>query len=179
MNPDVDPDIPAMLGASAALAVSGVPFNGPIGAVRVGYVDGDYIFNPGISQLDNSKLNLVVAGTKNAVLMVESEADILSEEVMLGAVMFGHEHLQSAIQAIEEFADEVGNPAWDWQASEEDESLALQVDAACREQLTQAYQVAEKQARQEQVSQARESLLASLVNDEEGPSAADVPRCLW
>ncbi len=152
MNTDINPDIPAMIGASAALAISGVPFNGPMGAARVGYIDGNYVLNPSYSQLKNSKLDLVVAGTQSAVLMVESEADVLSEEVMLGAVMFGHEQLQAAITAIREFAAEVGNPSWDWQAKEADDGLAQKVKAECSDQLGQAYQVAEKQARQEQFS---------------------------
>jgi len=174
MNTDINPDIPAMIGASAALAISGVPFNGPMGAARVGYIDGTYVLNPSYSQLKNSKLDLVVAGTQNAVLMVESEADVLSEEVMLGAVMFGHEQLQAAITAIKEFAAEVGNPSWDWQAKEANDGLAQKVKAECSDQLGQAYQVAEKQARQEQVGQLRDSVVELLANEEEGPSKADV-----
>ncbi len=114
LNPDVDPEIPAMIGASAALAISGMPFAGPIGAAKVGYTDGNYVLNPGKAALEDSSLELVVAGTKDAVLMVESEADGLPEDVMLGAVMYGHEHLQVAIDAIAELAAEVGKPAWDW-----------------------------------------------------------------
>ena len=174
MNTDVDPDIPAMIGTSAALAVSGIPFNGPMGAARVGYVNNNYVLNPNISQLKNSKLDLVVAGTKSAVLMVESEADILSEEVMLGAVMFGHEQLQTAINAIQEFADEVNTPAWDWQAEEADQSLEDQVRTDCSQQLGEAYQIAEKLARQDKVSEIRNAIVESLVNDDEGPSEADV-----
>jgi polyribonucleotide nucleotidyltransferase len=174
MNTDINPDIPAMIGASAALAISGVPFNGPMGAARVGYIDGNYVLNPSYSQLKNSKLDLVVAGTQSAVLMVESEADVLSEEVMLGAVMFGHEQLQAAITAIKEFAAEVGNPSWDWQAKEADDGLAQKVKAECSDQLGQAYQVAEKQARQEQVGQLRDGVVELLANEEEGPSKADV-----
>ena len=174
MNTDVDPDIPAMIGTSAALAVSGIPFNGPMGAARVGYVNNNYVLNPNISQLKNSKLDLVVAGTKSAVLMVESEADILSEEVMLGAVMFGHEQLQTAINAIQEFADEVNTPAWDWQAEEADQSLADQVRTDCSQQLGEAYQIAEKLARQDKVSEIRNAIVESLANDDEGPSEADV-----
>ena len=111
LNPDVDPDIPAMIGASAALAISGMPFAGPIGAVKVGYTDGKYLLNPGVAALSDSELELVVAGTKDAVLMVESEANCLSEDVMLGAVMFGHEQMQVAIDAISELAAEVGKPS--------------------------------------------------------------------
>lgn len=174
MNTDVNPDIPAMIGTSAALSISGIPFNGPMGAARVAYVDNNYILNPNYSQLDNSKLDLVVAGTESAVLMVESEADILSEEVMLGAVMFGHENLQTAISTIREFAAEVNTPAWDWQAAVADESLASKVNQACAAQLGEAYQIAEKLTRQEKVGEARDAVVASLVDEENGPSEADV-----
>ena len=121
LNPSVDPEIPSLLGASAALAISGLPFNGPIGAVRVGYKDGEYILNPastGLSAL--SDLDLVVAGTEHAVLMVESEANELSEEVMLGAVLFGHEQMQVAIDTIRELADEVGKPPMEYSVQQED-----------------------------------------------------------
>jgi polyribonucleotide nucleotidyltransferase len=121
LNPDVDPDIAALLGASAALAISGMPFAGPIGAAKVGYKDGQYILNPGAAAVAESDLELIVAGTADAVLMVESEAGVLSEDVMLGAVMFGHEQMQVAINAIKELAAEVGKPAWDWQAPAVDE----------------------------------------------------------
>ena len=134
MNPDVDPDIAAMLGTSAALAVSGIPFAGPIGACRVGYLNGDYVLNPTNSQLAESELDLVVAGTSNAVLMVESEAKCLSEDVMLGSVVFGHEQMQTAIVAIEELAAEVGAETWEWQAPEADESLASQGQRTGRNQ---------------------------------------------
>ena len=123
LNPDVDPDIPALLGASAALAISGMPFAGPIAAARVGYKDGAYILNPGVLVVAESDLELIVAGTSEAVLMVESEANVLPEDVMLGAVMFGHEQMQVAINAIKELAAEVGKPAWDWQAPAVDEEL--------------------------------------------------------
>jgi len=174
MNTDVNPDIPAMIGTSAALAISGIPFNGPMGAARVAYVDNNYILNPNYSQLDNSKLDLVVAGTESAVLMVESEAQILSEEVMLGAVMFGHENLQTAIKAINEFAAEVNTPAWDWAAPEADESLASKVNQTCAAQLGEAYSIAEKMTRQEKVGEARDAAVASLADEENGPSEADV-----
>ena len=114
INPEVDSDIPAMIGASAAVTLAGIPFDGPIGAARVGYLDGEYILNPTKTELETSKLNLVVAGTEQAVLMVESEASELSEEVMLGAVVFGHEQMQAAIRAINELADEGGKDDWDW-----------------------------------------------------------------
>ncbi len=174
MNTDVNPDIPAMIGTSAALSISGIPFNGPMGAARVAYVDGNYVLNPNYSQLDNSKLDLVVAGTQSAVLMVESEAQILSEEVMLGAVMFGHENLQTAINAIKEFAAEVNTPAWEWQAPQADALLAEKVNQACAAKLGEAYSIAEKMTRQEKVSEARDAVVASLVNKENGPSEAEV-----
>jgi polyribonucleotide nucleotidyltransferase len=147
LNPEVDSDIPAMLGASAALALAGVPFNGPIGGARVGYIDGKYVLNPTVPQQANSKLNLVVAGTATAVLMVESEAHQLSEQVMLDAVMFGHEQMQTAIQAIRELAAEAGKPAWDWKAPEADPKAAELVAAAVGNQFEEAYRIREKQER--------------------------------
>jgi polyribonucleotide nucleotidyltransferase len=114
INPEIDSDIPAMIGASAAVTLSGIPFDGPIGAARVGYIDGQFILNPTKTELETSKLNLVVAGTEQAVLMVESEANELSEEVMLGAVVYGHEQMRAAIDAINELADEAGKDDWDW-----------------------------------------------------------------
>ncbi len=178
MNTDIDPDIPAMIGASAALAISGIPFNGPMGAARVGHIDGNFILNPTYSQLKNSRLDLVVAGTQSAVLMVESEADILPEEVMLGAVMFGHDSLQTAINAINEFAAEVNNTAWNWQPPETDEELHQKIEETCKQPLGEAYQIAEKLERQEKVAEVRNQAVEALVaNDdqsEEGPSEADV-----
>ena len=130
LNPEVDSDIPAMIGVSAALTLSGVPFNGPIGACRVGYVNGQYVLNPTATQLKESKLNLVVAGTEQGVLMVESEALELSEDVMLGAVMYGHEQMQAAIQAINELAEVAAKPAWDWKAPAKDEALIARSQAS-------------------------------------------------
>ncbi|TMG75735.1 MAG: polyribonucleotide nucleotidyltransferase, partial [Betaproteobacteria bacterium] len=126
-NPEVDPDIPALIGVSAALTLSGIPFRGPIGAARVGYVNGQYVLNPTATQLKESQLNLVVAGTEHAVLMVESEASELTEEVMLGAVVFGHEQMKAAIQAIHGLADEAAKPAWDWKPAEKDPALASRI----------------------------------------------------
>src|SRR4051812_18640116 len=120
-NNEVDSDIPAMIGASAALALSGIPFNGPIGAARVGFANGEYLLNPTATELETSQLDLVVAGTQQAVLMVESEANELSEDVMLGAVVFGHEQMQTVIEAIHQLADEVNNPVWDWAPVAKDE----------------------------------------------------------
>jgi polyribonucleotide nucleotidyltransferase len=147
LNPEVSADIPAMIGASAALAISGIPFNGPIGAARVGYVNGAYVLNPGKTALLDSKLDLVVAGTEAAVLMVESEADQLSEEVMLGAVVFGHEQGKVAIAAINELVRDAGKPAWDWQPPAKDETFIAKVNALAEEKLRAAYQIRSKQAR--------------------------------
>jgi polyribonucleotide nucleotidyltransferase len=174
MDPNVDADIPALLGASAALAISGLPFNGPIGAARIGYSNGQYLLNPTLSQLDqDSELDLVVAGTDKAVLMVESEANCLPEDVMLGAVMFGHEQMQKAIDVIKELAAEVGSPAWDWAAPAENQELAAAVAAACESDLVEVYQVADKQARQERVSELRASVMAQLAAEAEGAPTAD------
>ncbi|MEE8463280.1 MAG: polyribonucleotide nucleotidyltransferase, partial [Gammaproteobacteria bacterium] len=162
VNPDVDPDIPAILGASAALALSGMPFAGPIGGARVGYINGEYVLNPSMSQLTESKLDLIVAGTERAVLMVESEADCLDEEVMLGAVMYGHEQMQVAIKAIAELAAEAGKAAWDWQPAEKDEELAKAVAELASEKLASAYQVTEKQARYTQVGEIRNAVVEGL-----------------
>jgi len=173
LNPDVDPDIPALIGASAALAISGMPFAGPIAAARVGYIDGEYVLNPGRAALENSSLELVVAGTKDAVLMVESEADSLSEEVMLGAVMYGHEQMQVAIDAISELAAEVGKPAWDWQAPEEDEALASAVASQATDGLTAAYQITDKQERQAAVGDAKGAAVDALADGEDAQWSAD------
>ncbi|MDG1250200.1 MAG: polyribonucleotide nucleotidyltransferase [Gammaproteobacteria bacterium] len=173
LNPEVDADIPALIGASAALAISGIPFAGPVGAVKVGYTDGDYILNPSKTELETSDLELVVAGTSNAVLMVESEANVLSEEIMLGAVMFGHQHMQSAIAAISELAAEVAKPTWDWVAEEHDEALSAKVSDACLTELTSAYQTSEKLARQEAVAAVRAQTVEALAT-EDGPAAAEV-----
>ncbi|MCY4419852.1 MAG: polyribonucleotide nucleotidyltransferase [Gammaproteobacteria bacterium] len=174
MNTAIDPDVPALLGASAALAISGIPFNGPVGAARVGYVEGNYVLNPDNYQLKNSALDLVVAGTSNAVLMVESEAHILPQETMLGAVMFGHEQMQEAIKAIEEFAQEVNKPAWEWQAPQADESLADKVSTTCRVELGEAYQIAEKTERQNKVSEIRNQVVDALTSEEESHGEAEI-----
>ncbi|NOX70294.1 MAG: polyribonucleotide nucleotidyltransferase [Gammaproteobacteria bacterium] len=173
LNPDVDPDIPALLGASAALAISGMPFAGPIGGVRVGYVDGAYVLNPGAAALENSDLDLVVAGTEKAVLMVESEADQLSEEIMLGAVMYGHEQMQTAISAINELAAEVGKPAWDWAAPETDDELDAAVTAAAESGLAAAYKITDKMERQAAVGEAKQSAVASLAGSDDAKWTSD------
>jgi len=173
LNPDVDPDIPAMIGASAALAISGMPFAGPIGAAKVGYKDGDYVLNPGLAACKESDLELVVAGTKDAVLMVESEATGLSEDVMLGAVMYGHEQMQVAIDTINELAAEVGKPAWDWEAPAEDEELAAAVAAAAETALSDAYQITDKQDRQAAVGDAKSAASEALAGGDDARWSAD------
>jgi polyribonucleotide nucleotidyltransferase len=149
LNPEVSADIAAMIATSAALSVSGIPFNGPIGAARVGYINGEYVLNPGKTELTNSKLDLVVAGTEAAVLMVESEADQLSEEVMLGAVVFGHEAGKTAINAIHELVREAGKPVWTWEAPAKNEPFIAKVTGLAEEKLRAAYQIRSKQARTE------------------------------
>jgi polyribonucleotide nucleotidyltransferase len=162
VNAEVDPDIPALLGASAALALSGLPFLGPIGAARVGYKDGQYILNPTMSQLQESKLDLVVAGTKDAVLMVESSASMLSEDVMLGAVMFGHEHMQEAIAAIQSLAQEAGRPPITWKQPVEDAALTQAVEELAAASLSDAYGIAEKQSRYGRISELKQAAVAAL-----------------
>jgi polyribonucleotide nucleotidyltransferase len=175
MNTDIDPDIPALIGTSAAISISGMPFNGPIGAARVGYKDGEYILNPSISQLVDSDLDLVVAGTDKAVLMVESEANRLSEEVMLGSVVYGHEQLQTVVQAIKEFSAEVNATPWEWAAPEADLSLADLVSSQSTAAITEAYAIADKLDRQDKLSVVRSSAVAALVSDAEGsPSESAV-----
>lgn len=174
-DPEVQTDIPAMIGASAALAVSGIPFAGPIGAARVGYKDGQYLLNPDESVAANeSDLDLVVAGTQDAVLMVESEASGLSEEVMLGAVLFGHEHMQTAIQAIRELAEESGTVAWDWTAPQANVELQNKVKAKSEADLIQAYQIQEKQARVERIAELRQLAVEAIADEEAGISADEV-----
>ena len=165
LNPEVDSDIPALIGASAALAISGLPFAGPIGAVRVGYANGEYLLNPSKSALATSELDLVVAGTERAVLMVESEAKELSEAVMLGAVVFGHEQMQSAIKAINEFADEVNPVMWDWQPAAKDEVLIGRIREAAGTQLADAFRLRQKQARTLAISQAWDSVKAAVIDE--------------
>ncbi len=174
VDPEIDPDIPALIGASAALALSGAPFAGPIGAARVGYRNGQYLLNPSATELKDSQLNLVVAGTADAVLMVESEADMLSEEVMLGAVLFGHEQAQSSIAAINELVAEVGKPKWEVELKEDDLALREQVQAKVAAGLEAAYSVADKQERQTQVGALRDQLRAELCEGEDAASADEV-----
>ena len=173
VNPDISPDIPAMIGASAAIALSGVPFNGPIGAARVGYKNGAYLLNPSDKELQTSDLDLVVAGTEGAVLMVESQANELPEDVMLGAVMYGHEQMQVVINAIRELAAKAGKPAWDWQPAPADEALIAKVRELAHDKLVAAYQIADKQERQAAVAAVHEAAQAALVS-EDGWNAAAV-----
>ena len=165
-DPEVDSDIAAMLGASAALLLTGVPFAGPIGAARVGYVDGEYVLNPTKTQLENSQLDLVVAGTEKAVLMVESEADVLTEETMLGAVVYGHEQMQAAIQAINEFADEVNPEMWDWQPPAVDEQLLAQVRELAGADIDAAFKIKQKQARTAKLDEAWAAVENALITEE-------------
>lgn len=162
LNPEIDPDIPALLGASAALSLSGAPFSGPLGAARVGYLDGQYLLNPTASVTKTSDLDLVVAGTADAVLMVESEAKMLSESVMLGAVMFGHRAIQAAIQAINELVAEVGVTRWDWQGPVEDPTIAEVVKAKVGAGLGAAYDIPAKSDRQDAVNALRRDLIETL-----------------
>ncbi len=162
LNPEVDADIAAMIATSAALSISGIPFNGPIGAARVGYINGEYVLNPGQTQRKDSLMDLVVAGTEAAVLMVESEAQQLSEEIMLGAVVFGHEQGNIAINAIHELVRDAGKPAWDWQAPAKDEALIAKVTALAEDKLRAAYQIRNKQARTHACREAYAVVMADL-----------------
>ncbi|MGY1424974.1 polyribonucleotide nucleotidyltransferase [Lysobacter sp. A289] len=162
MNPEIDGDIPALLGASAALALSGAPFDGPIAAAKVGYKDGQYLLNPTKTELEDSQLELVVAGTADAVLMVESEADVLSEDVMLGAVMFGHREMQVAINAINELVAEAGKPKWTWAAPAADPALVDALKTAIGDRLTQAFAVSDKLERKDAISALKKDVIASL-----------------
>ncbi len=179
-NPEVDPDIPAMIGASAALAISGIPFDGPIGAARVGYIDGQYVMCPTLSQVAASQLNLVVAGTAGAVLMVESEAKELSEEVMLGAVVFGHDQMQVAIKAINELVEVAGKPEWNWQPPAKNEALIAKVAALAEADLREAYRITSKQARTQKCREVTSKAVAALADGSEGaPSATDVNNLIF
>jgi len=169
LDPDIDSDIPAMLGASAALSLSGLPFKGPIAAARVGYRDGQYLLNPGTQDLQTSQLDLVVAGTADAVLMVESQAKVLPEDVMLGAVMFGHEQMQVAIAAIRELVAQAGKPAWNWKAPALDPELVSAVARHAEAELGKAYTIIEKQARYARVGEIKQAAVAAVV-------AGDAPK---
>lgn len=168
LDPEIDPDIVSLIGVSAAISLSGVPFGGPVGAARVGYIDGQYILNPTSGQVKESQLDLVVAGTKDGVLMVESEAKILPEETMLEAVMFGHAQMQPVIGAINEFTREAGAKPWDWQAPEKNASLLEPVQKSGVTEITSAYGIADKVSRQDKLAQVREQIVSSVASVDAG-----------
>lgn len=174
VNPQVHPDIVAMIGASAALALSGLPFNGPIGAARVGYINDQYVLNPTADELKTSRLDLVVAGTQNAVLMVESEAEILSEEQMLGAVVFGHDQQQVVIENINALVAEAGKPRWDWQPEAANTALISRVAALAEARISDAYRITDKQARYAQVDAIKDETIAALLAEDESLDAAEI-----
>ncbi len=176
VDPEINPDVPSMIGASAALTISGIPFKGPIGACRVGYVNGGFVCNPTVSQLKESRLDLVVAGTERAVLMVESEADCLPEQTMLDAVMFGHQQMQVAINAIHELTAEAGKPAWDWQPAPKNEALIARVHEIAQADIEEAYTIRSKQSRTEKLRAIYEKVEAQLTADAEaaGTEVADM-----
>ena len=173
-NKDIDPDIPAMIGVSAALALSGIPFAGPIGAARVGFTHEGYVLNPDYDVLEESDLNMVVAGTESAVLMVESEANELTEDQMLGAVLFAHQEMQAVIAAVNELKQEAGKPAWDWQPAAENESLQQSISDGYAEQIATAYQIEEKMSRQDAVAELRDRAINELVDEGTGIDGDDV-----
>lgn len=162
VQPEIQPDIISILGTSAALAISGIPFSGPLGAARVGYINDQYVLNPSEDELKTSKLDLVVAGTKNAVLMVESEAEVLAEDVMLGAVVYGHEQMQAAINAIAEFAAEAGKPAWNWVAPAKNEALIARIAELASTDVGAAYRITEKAKRYERIGEIKSAVIAQL-----------------
>jgi len=173
-DPQINPDIPAMIGASAAMSISGLPFAGPIGAARVGYIDGNYVLNPTTTQMESSQLDLVVSGTADAVLMVESEAKELPEDVMLGSVVFGHEQQQAVISAIREFAAQVNTPAMEWTAPAEDTTLLETVAAAATDSISSAYKIADKMERYGVLGALRADIVAKVATEDSGYTADDV-----
>ena len=184
VNPEIDPDIPAMIGASAALCIAGIPFNGPIGAARVGYVGGQYILNPNVSQLVGSQMDLVVAGTETAVLMVESEAQELSEEIMLGAVVFGHEQMKVVIDAIHDLVRDGGKPEVQWSPAPKNEALIARVTQLAEAKLREAFATKEKQARTDKLRQISSEVSAALAAEAvaagtEAPDSADVGNVMF
>ena len=174
LNPEVQTDVIALIGASAALSISDLPFNGPIGGARVGYINDNYVLNPSLSAMDDSKLNLMVAGTKEAILMVESEANELSEEIMLGAVMYGHEQMQSVIDVIQELKDEVGKEQWPVEEIEKDASLVKLVNDLAFDKITSAYQVADKVERQKQLDDIRNHIDSETNGEDSEYDASDI-----
>ena len=184
VNPEIDPDIPAMIGASAALCIAGIPFNGPIGAARVGYIDGQYVLNPVVSQLAGSKMDLVVAGTETAVLMVESEAQELSEEIMLGAVVFGHDHMKAVIDAIHELVRDGGKPEVQWSPAPKNEALISRVTKLAEAKLREAFATKEKQARTDKLRQISSEVNAALAAEAaaagtDAPNSSDVGNVMF
>jgi polyribonucleotide nucleotidyltransferase len=184
VNPEIDPDIASMIGASAALSVAGIPFNGPLGAARVGYIDGEYILNPTTSQLAKSQMDLVVAGTEQAVLMVESEANQLSEEVMLGAVVYGHDQMQAVINAIHDLVRDGGKPEVEWKPAPKNEALIARISQLAESKLREAYQIKEKQQRTEKLRAASEAVITALADEaaasgSPAPDAAEVGSILF
>jgi polyribonucleotide nucleotidyltransferase len=179
VNPEIDPDIPSMIGASAALCIAGIPFNGPIGAARVGYANGQYILNPTTTQLKTSQMDLVVAGTEHAVLMVESEAQQLSEEVMLGAVVYGHEQMKAVIDAIHALVEEGGKPEVEWAPAPKNEALIAQVAQLADAKIRDAYQTREKSARQQKLKSLSTEVLAGLAAQGVEADAAEVGNILF
>ena len=170
---EIDADIPAIIGASAALAISGIPFYGPIGAARVGYINGEYVLNPTATQLKETELDLVVAGTSSAVLMVESEAKELPEDVMLGSVVFGHEQMQAVVNLINELAAEVGKEPWDWAPPEENSALIEKINALASNDINEAYKIKSKSARSSRLDEIKSRVLAELITDETSTEAAN------
>ncbi|GAB3388796.1 polyribonucleotide nucleotidyltransferase [Massilia agri] len=179
VNPEIDPDIPSMIGASAALCIAGIPFNGPIGAARVGYANGQYILNPTTTQLKTSQMDLVVAGTETAVLMVESEAQQLSEEVMLGAVVFGHDQMKAVIDAIHDLVAEGGKPEVEWSPAPKNEELIARVSDLAAEKIRDAYQTREKSARQQKLKSISAEVMAGLATQGVDADAAEVGNILF
>ena len=184
VNPEIDPDIPAMIGASAALCIAGIPFNGPIGAARVGYIDGQYVLNPLVSQLAGSKMDLVVAGTETAVLMVESEAQELSEEIMLGAVVFGHDHMKAVIDAIHDLVRDGGKPEVQWSPAPKNEALISRVTQLAEAKLREAFATKEKQARTDKLRQISSEVNAALAAEAaaagtDAPNSSDVGNVMF
>jgi len=174
VDAEIDPDIPALIGASAAVSLAGIPFKGPIGAARVGYVDGQYVINPTATQLTTSQMNLVVAGTERAVLMVESEADQLPEDVMLGGVMHGHQQMQAVINAIHDLVRDAGKPAWEWQPAEKNEALMASLVQTAGAALREAYQMRSKQARQNRIKEIYASTLSALAPEVDANEASNI-----
>jgi len=173
LDPEIDPDIPSLIGSSAALTLSGLPFAGPIGAAKIGYIDGDFVLNPDKSQLLESDLDLVVAGTSEAVLMVESEANILSEDIMLKAVIFGHEQMQLAISAINDLAEEASKPKIEWSPLEEDNELSEAIMQSCSESIKAAYLIKNKQERREKMSLIKDQSIQELLDKHQDKWPAD------